>query len=35
MREVFQCLHDRGFHYDQRYSSGAVVLFSRIPEQAP
>lgn len=32
MREVFQSFHDRGFHYDQKHSSGAIVLFSRILE---
>lgn len=32
MREVFQTFHDRGFHYDQNHSSGAVILFSRIPD---
>lgn len=32
MRDVFQAFHDRGFHYDQTHSQGAVVLFSRIPE---
>lgn len=32
MRDVFQTFHDRGFHYDQNHSHGAVVLFSRIPE---
>lgn len=31
MRELFQLFHDRGFHYDQNHSSGAVILFSRIP----
>jgi FkbM family methyltransferase len=31
MRDVFQTFHDRGFHYDQNHSHGAVVLFSRIP----
>ncbi|MGJ7043184.1 FkbM family methyltransferase [Shinella sp. BE166] len=31
MRDVFQAFHDRGFHYDQNHSSGAIVLFSRIP----
>lgn len=34
MRDVFQSFHDRGFHYDQNHSNGAVVLFSRIPEAA-
>lgn len=34
MRDVFQTLHDRGFHYDQNHSHGAVVLFSRIPKSA-
>lgn len=34
MRDVFQSFHDRGFHYDQNHSSGAVVLFSRIPDSA-
>lgn len=34
MRDLFQALHDRGFHYDQNHSSGAVVLFSRIPDPA-
>lgn len=34
MRDVFQTLHDRGFHYDQNHSHGAVVLFSRIPKPA-
>ena len=32
MRDVFQAFHDRGFHYDQNHSGGAVVLFSRIPD---
>lgn len=32
MRELFQLFHDRGFHYDQNHSSGAVILFSRIPD---
>lgn len=32
MRALFQSFHDRGFHYDQNHSSGAVVLFSRIPD---
>ncbi|CAK7262065.1 FkbM family methyltransferase (plasmid) [Shinella sp. WSC3-e] len=32
MRDIFQSFHTRGFHYDQNHSSGAVVLFSRIPE---
>lgn len=32
MRNVFQTFHERGFHYDQRHSHGAVVLFSRIPD---
>lgn len=32
MRDVFQAFHDRGFHYDQNHSSGAIVLFSRIPD---
>jgi FkbM family methyltransferase len=32
MRDVFQTFHDRGFHYNQHHSLGAVVLFSRIPE---
>lgn len=31
MRDVFQTFHDRGFHYNQNHSHGAVVLFSRIP----
>lgn len=35
MRDVFQSFHDHGFHYDQRHSSGAVVLFSRIPDPVP
>lgn len=30
MRDIFQAFHDRGFHYNQNHSSGAVVLFSRI-----
>lgn len=34
MRDVFQAFHDRGFHYDQTHSSGAIVLFSRIPAPA-
>ncbi|ANH09164.1 hypothetical protein shn_34155 (plasmid) [Shinella sp. HZN7] len=34
MRDVFQAFHDRGFHYDQTHSSGAIVLFSRIPDPA-
>lgn len=32
MRDVFQTFHDRGFHYNQNHSSGAVVLFSKIPD---
>lgn len=35
MRDVFQSFHDRGFHYDQTHSNGAVVLFSRIPDPTP
>lgn len=31
MRDLFQAFHDRGFHYDQNHSSGAIVLFSKIP----
>lgn len=31
MRDVFQAFHDRGFHYDQTHSQGAIVLFSKIP----
>lgn len=34
MRDTFQAFHDRGFHYDQTHSSGAIVLFSRIPDHA-
>lgn len=34
MRDVFQAFHDRGFHYDQTHSSGAIVLFSKIPDPA-
>ncbi|MEW9617711.1 FkbM family methyltransferase [Shinella sp. S4-D37] len=34
MRDVFQTFHDRGFHYDQNHSRGAIVLFSKIPESA-
>lgn len=34
MRDVFQAFHDRGFHYDQNHSNGAIVLFSRIPQAA-
>lgn len=30
MRDVFQSFHDRGFHYDQTHSQGAVVFFSRV-----
>lgn len=33
MRDLFQAFHDRGFHYDQNHSAGAVVLFSRIPDE--
>lgn len=32
MRDLFQAFHDRGFHYNQNHSSGAVVLFSRVPD---
>lgn len=32
MRDVFQSFHDQGFHYDQNHSSGAIILFSRIPD---
>lgn len=32
MRDMFQTFHDRGFHYDQNHSQGAIVLFSRIPD---
>lgn len=32
MRDVFQLFHNYGFHYDQDYSFGAVVMFSRIPD---
>jgi hypothetical protein len=31
MRSLFNDMHNAGFHYDQRYSSGSVVVFSRIP----
>ena len=34
MRDVFQAFHDRGFHYNQNHSGGAIVLFSRIPDLA-
>lgn len=30
IRNTFQKFHDYGFHYNQNYSSGSIILFSRV-----
>lgn len=30
MQEIFKILNNRGFHYDQWFSKGAIVLFSHV-----
>lgn len=30
IRDLFEVMHNHGFHYDQHHSNGAVVLFLRI-----
>jgi len=30
VRDLFDVMHQHGFHYDQHHSNGAVILFSRI-----